>query len=94
MQEKDAEQIAIAALGFIATDPELLNRFLAITGIQVANIRGAASEPGFMAGVLGFVLAHEPTLLAFAAHADIRPERVGEALRALPGGDGRYDGSI
>ena len=31
---EDAEAIAISALGFIAADPELLPRFLAITGIE------------------------------------------------------------
>jgi hypothetical protein len=43
--------------------------------------------------VLGFVLAHEPTLLNFAEQADIPPQKVGESLRKLPGGDGRYDQS-
>ena len=60
----DAEAIAISALGFIASDPELLPRFLAITGIEASAIRRAASEPGFLAGVLQFIVAHEPTLLA------------------------------
>ncbi|MBN9252356.1 MAG: DUF3572 domain-containing protein [Hyphomicrobiales bacterium] len=93
MDRENAESVAVAALGFIAADPELLRRFLAITGIDASMIRRAASEPGFLAGVLGFVLAHEPTLLNFAEQADIPPQKVGEALRKLPGGDGRYDQS-
>jgi len=63
---EEAENIAVKALGFIAADPELLPRFLAITGIDVQSIRKAAAEPGFLAGVLQFILAHEPTLLRFA----------------------------
>jgi hypothetical protein len=93
MKQEAAEEIAITALGFIASDAELLPRFLAITGIEASMIRNAAAEPGFLAGVLGFVLAHEPTLLAFAAQAGIEPQRVGEALRALPTGDERYERS-
>ncbi|RVB37174.1 DUF3572 family protein, partial [Mesorhizobium sp. M7A.F.Ca.CA.001.16.1.1] len=43
---EEAESIAVKALGFVASDPELLPRFLAITGIEVHSIRKAASEPG------------------------------------------------
>ena len=83
-----AEQIAVSALSFVASDPELLPRFLAITGIEASQIRRAAEEPGFLAGVLEFILAHEPTLDAFAAYADIDPADVGAALRALSEEDG------
>lgn len=62
---EEAEALAIRALGFVAGDPELLPRFLAITGIEAGSIREAAREPGFLAGVLHFILAHEPTLLRF-----------------------------
>ena len=60
---RSAEEMAIAALGFIAADPALLPRFLAITGIEAQAIRSAAREPGFLAGVLQFIVAHEPTLM-------------------------------
>ena len=89
-----AEEIAVAALGFIAANPELLSRFLALTGIEPQAIRSVANEPGFLAGVLHFIVAHEPTLLDFAAAATITPETVLEAMRRLPQGDDRYDASI
>lgn len=91
--DENAEQIAISALGFVAGDPELLPRFLALTGIEPSGIRAAAREPGFLAGVLQFILAHEPTLLKFADETGTDPAAVGKALRALPSGDGRYDQS-
>lgn len=90
----EAQALAVEALGFIAADPQLLPRFLALTGIEPAAIRLAAREPGFLAGVLHFILAHEPTLLAFADSAEIRPAAVGDALRALPQGDERHDRSV
>ncbi|MGB3388651.1 MAG: DUF3572 domain-containing protein [Pseudaminobacter sp.] len=89
----DAEAIAIQALGFIASDPELLPRFLALTGIEAAEIRQAAREPGFLAGVLQFVLAHEPTLMRFAEEAGIAPATVSGALRHLPMGDDHHQTS-
>jgi hypothetical protein len=92
-QSERAEETAIAALGFVAADPELLSRFLAITGIEAHAIRAAAREPGFLAGVLGFVAAHEPTLIAFAESSGIKPERILQAMRALPQGDDRHEAS-
>ena len=89
----DAEAIAIAALGFIASDAELLPRFLAITGVEVSSLRRAAREPGFLAGVLQFILAHEPTLIRFAETSNMLASAVAQAQRALPLGDDRYDSS-
>lgn len=89
----DAEAMAIAALGFVATDPELMSRFLAISGIEPSMIRQAANEAGFLAGVLDFVLAHEPTLLRFADETGRNPGSVLAARRMLPNGDDRYEAS-
>ncbi len=91
---EQAEALAIQALGFIASDPELLPRFLAITGIDAGSIRLAAREPGFLAGVLQFILAHEPTLIRFCEASDIPPSVVGQTLRHLPAGDTNDDSSI
>jgi Protein of unknown function (DUF3572) len=85
-----AEAIAIQALGFIASDPDLLPRFLSITGIEASAIRHAAREPGFLAGVLQFV----PTLISFSQAANIAPGEVGKALRHLPMGDDSHQTSI
>lgn len=90
MTADEAHLIAIRALSFVAGDPTLLPRFLALTGIEGHQIRQAASEPGFLAGVLGFILAHEPTLLAFAEAEKLPPASVAQAKRALPGGGDDY----
>jgi hypothetical protein len=82
----EAEAVAAAALGFIADDAALLPRFLALTGIDPAAIRRAAAEPGFLAGVLCFVVAHEPTLLAFADQSGLKPGRIAAALDVLSAG--------
>ncbi len=88
MDRDEAEAVAVAALAFVAADADLLPRFLALSGIEAAEIRRAAQEPGFLAGVLQFVAAHEPTLLAFSEATGTPPEAVGRAMRALPlGGD-------
>ena len=91
---ENAEALAIQALGFVANDPALLPRFLAITGIEASSIRHAAGEPGFLAGVLQFILAHEPTLIQFCEATGTAPGAVAKALRALPLGDDSHDSSV
>ncbi|WP_011580685.1 MULTISPECIES: DUF3572 domain-containing protein [Chelativorans] len=91
MSPEQAETIAVQALTFIAGDPQLLPRFLAITGIEANQIREAAQEPGFLAGVLQFVMAHEPTLAAFSEAKGFEPRDVSTALRTLPFGEERWD---
>jgi len=86
-----AEALAVEALAFLAADPALLPRFLALTGIEARDIRRAAAEPGFLAGVLQFIAAHEPTLMQFAEATGNNPASVRRALAALPFGDGRFD---
>ncbi|MEP9388173.1 DUF3572 domain-containing protein [Mesorhizobium sp. KR9-304] len=91
---ESAEALAIQALGFVAADPELLPRFLAISGIDAGAIRQAAREPGFLAGVLQFIVAHEPTLMRFSEDSGIPPQQVSAALRALPFGGDDHDRSV
>ncbi|MBO6538593.1 MAG: DUF3572 domain-containing protein [Rhizobiaceae bacterium] len=93
-QRAAAEAIAVEALAFIASDEKLLPRFLAITGIEAADIRRAAATPGFLAGVLQFIAAHEPTLLQFAEASGHKPGVVTRALAALPFGNDDFDRSV
>jgi uncharacterized protein DUF3572 len=78
-----AETLAIQALTFIAEDPDRLGRFLGITGIEAGQIRAAATEPGFLAGVLEHMLGDESLLMAFASSAGIDPAAVARAHGAL-----------
>lgn len=81
--EDHASTLAIEALSFVASDTVLFNRFLRLTGLELENLREAASEPAFLAGVLDFVIEDEATLNDFAAHAGIRPQDVAAARRSL-----------
>ena len=78
-----AEALAIQALNFIAEEPERLNLFLVSTGIEAAEIRTAARDPDFLAGVLEHMLADESLLIAFAASAGIDPAEVARARAAM-----------
>lgn len=84
--EEAAEALAIQALTFIASDGERLGRFLAASGIGPAEIRSAASEPEFLAGVLDYLVTDEKLLTDFAGATDIDPATV-EQARAVLGGN-------
>jgi Protein of unknown function (DUF3572) len=83
MPAEAAEALAIQALTFIAEDPERLGRFLAETGIGPAEIRAAAREPGFLAGVLDHLAGDERLLAAFAAETGSDPADIGKAQAVL-----------
>jgi hypothetical protein len=80
-----ADELAIAALGFLAADPERLARFLALTGLGPQSLRAAAREPGFLSGVLDHVASDESLLLAFAEENGIDPQVVERARAMLAG---------
>lgn len=82
---KRAETVAIAALSFIAADPDRLGRFLAATGMGPADIRAAAREPLFLAGVLDHVAGDEKLLLALAGDLGADPAEIVRAREQLAG---------
>lgn len=84
-KRETAEMLAIQALSFIAEQPDALGRFLDMSGISAAQLRAAAQQPGFLAGVLEHMLGDENLLLAFARSAGIDPAEVARAASALGG---------
>lgn len=70
----DPTEVAVEVLAWLASDSELLARFLALTGVEPEQIRRAASDPGFMSAMLDFIMAHEPTALEFCAASGRTPE--------------------
>ena len=89
----DAETIALQALTYIASDDDRLQRFLSLTGIEPASLRGLAQDPAGLGAVLDYVLGWEPLLMEFAAAQDLPPPSIAAARRKLPGGPSSYDPS-
>ena len=83
--EPDAQTIAIAALSYLATEPERLGRFLALTGLGPDSVREAARSPRFLAGVLDFILQEDDMVLAVADAQDVPPDAILAARRTLGG---------
>lgn len=81
----DAEKVAIQALFFLAADPARLGKFLATTGIGPGEIRAAAREPRFLAGVLDHLADDESAMLAFSQEAGISLDLIARARTVLSG---------
>ncbi len=78
-----AEAVAVDALAFLAGNPEELGRFLALSGIGPANLRQAAAEPGFLAGILDHIMTDDALLLAFAGQQGLDARAIAAAARQL-----------
>ncbi|WP_119392317.1 DUF3572 domain-containing protein [Taklimakanibacter lacteus] len=79
----EAEIIALKILGFLANDHARLNRFLALSGVDLNDLGAGAQSPDFLAGILNHLLQDEPLLLTFSAEHDLDPRLPALALRAL-----------
>lgn len=82
---EEAEILALNALGFLAADGERLQRFIDLSGLDIAAIRAGAANPAFLGGILDHLLADESLLLVFAEEQQVRPERIADLRRKLPG---------
>lgn len=82
---EEAEIIGLNALGFLAVDGERLQRFMDLSGLDVAAIRAGATRPAFLGGILDHLLSDESLLLIFAEEQQLRPERIAQLRRKLPG---------
>jgi hypothetical protein len=87
--DESAEALAIGILSWLSTEPSLMSRFLAISGIDAGSIRGMISEPGFYGGLTGFLMNHEPTLMQFCQDNDVKVEWVQACHHHLAGPDER-----
>ncbi|HWW46603.1 MAG TPA: DUF3572 domain-containing protein [Xanthobacteraceae bacterium] len=86
-----AELVAVNALSFIASDPERLGLFLAETGLGPQNLRNAASDPHFLAGVLDFVMRDDAMVQTFAEASELTITAISGARELLGGGDWERD---
>lgn len=80
---QEAEVIALKALSFLAADPTRLSRFLALSGVDLSDLRAAAASPEFLAGLLNHLLEDESLLLTFTAEQEIDPRIPAIAAQVL-----------
>jgi hypothetical protein len=85
LSSEEAQVIALKALAFLANDAPRLSRFLALSGVNPGDIRQAAANPQFLAGVLNHLLQDESLLLTFTADEGLDPRLPARAVEILIG---------
>jgi hypothetical protein len=85
----DPETLALRVLARIAMAEDLLPRFLALTGLDAAELKARAGEPQLLGSVLDFILFDEALVLRLADELEVKPEAFAKARSRLPGGGQR-----
>ena len=86
MRQELAETIALQALAWLAADEDMLGNFCGATGMVPGDLRDAAEDPEFLAGVLDFLILDDAWVQAFADATGLSPDAPIRARSALPGG--------
>ena len=79
----NSEEIAIAAISFLASDLEQLTRFMSLTGIDPSSLREIAKDQEFLVAVLEYLMSDESLLITFSSQAGISPFDVTKARDRL-----------
>jgi Protein of unknown function (DUF3572) len=69
----DAHTLALNALVWVLHEPERADRFLALTGLEGDDIRSRINDPALLDGVIAFLEAHEPDVVACAKALEVTP---------------------
>lgn len=81
----EATHIALKLLEYLAVDGAQLERFVALSGMSLGDVKAQAGDDHFLAGLLDFALSDESLLLAFAANEGLQPQRIMQLRAHLPG---------
>jgi len=69
-------ELADLCLQHLAQNPEQLAEFMMQSGLSPDQLRKLVGTDGFARGLIDYVVANEPLLLAVAADAKLSPEAV------------------
>lgn len=70
------DDLVARLLVFLGGRPEDIEKFFATSGVDPSDLRSGLADPGFQDGLLDYVLANEPLLLAFCEEAGEDPAHV------------------
>lgn len=85
MNKDRAIVIALAGVGFLAAEPEWMDRFVALTGLGAEELKKRLDEPAVLAGVLGFVMSDDAMAEPFCQAETLSPQELLYAQHLLDG---------
>ncbi len=81
-----AQEIALLALGWLASNDDLLPVFLGASGASLEDLRTGAAELDNQASVLDFLLMEDEWIIACCDTTGVPYGELAEARQTLPGG--------
>ena len=85
LTSEHAETMALEGLAFLAARPDELDRFLANSGLDAAELRRRAADPDVLRAVLEFLLADDSLVTAFCEAQGLQPHDLHRANHQLGG---------
>ncbi len=82
-EQNETLMLVEAGIGYLASDPEELGRFLGLTGFDVQGFRDALGTQELTSAVLDYFASNEPSLLAMCANTGLSAERFMRCWHAL-----------
>ena len=79
----EPEILALQALTWTIGQTALRDRLLALTGLEVADLRARAGDPAVLAAVIGFLESHTPDLVACADALGVSADQLVNARMEL-----------
>jgi hypothetical protein len=83
--KQDPEALALAALGWVLSDDDHAERFLALTGVSPEELRARIGEQMVLIAALDFLMSYEPDLIAAATALGVEPQVLANAHAQLTG---------
>lgn len=83
LTKERAETLALQGLGFLATQPEELERFLRSSGLELEELRTRASDPDILRAILEFILADDTRVTGLCQELEIEPRDLHAANHVL-----------
>jgi Protein of unknown function (DUF3572) len=81
----EASSITLNLITFIVSEEERLERFLALSGMSLMDIKNGAANPEFQGFMLDYALQDEKLVVDFSSSCGIKAESLQLARLALPG---------
>ncbi|MDJ0859724.1 MAG: DUF3572 domain-containing protein [Dinoroseobacter sp.] len=86
MQQDFAEEIALKALAWIASDEQLLQVFLGASGASGSELKSRIADPEFLLSVLDFLTMDDAWIVGFCDTEGLAYDLPMQAKGAFPGG--------
>lgn len=87
MTPNAAEIMALQALAFVVSDPDLSGPFMDMSGAAPDDLRNRAADPAFLAAVLDFLTQRDDWVMTFCNEHGLAYDAPMRARHALPGSE-------